>query len=116
MVCSNVKKTVYCKSGIGKKEKIMQYSKIKTAEEMVDYLIDCTLATVDRMIDKKSIPKSEFNRQCGIAQKGIDFLGPKYPYTGRAEDVIAARKQVVDYYLEQREKYLNKNKQQKVIE
>jgi hypothetical protein len=88
----------------------MQHSKIITAEDMVDYLIDCTLATVERMIDKKNIPKSEFNRQCSIAQKAIDSLGPKYPYTGRAEDVIAARKQVVDYYLEQRKKYLNKNK------
>jgi len=60
---------------------------MRTAEDMVDYLIDCTLATVEDMCWKKSISKSEFERQCSIAQTGYDFLGNKYPFTSRAKDI-----------------------------
>lgn len=43
----------------------MFYEKIRDDKEMIDYLIDCTLATVENFIGKKSTPKEgEFKRQC----------------------------------------------------
>lgn len=76
----------------------MMYNQIRKPEEMVEYLIDCTLATVETMLGKKSTPKhGEFERQCGIAQKGIDFLGRDYQYTGRAK-TFAKTETAFDYY------------------
>lgn len=42
--------------------------------EMIAYLTECTLATVERMRGLKSKSKGEFNRQCSIAAKGITHL------------------------------------------
>ncbi len=84
----------------------MRCVEIKTAEEMIDYLIDCTLATVVMMIDKKNMPKGEFERQCGIAQKGIDFLGKKYPFTGRARQFVITGMSVENYYSDLRKEWM----------
>ena len=58
---------------------------------MVIYFTECTLATIDMMALKTPIPKGEFNRQIGIAQKGIDVLR-HYDLSlrdyGRIEDVL----------------------------
>jgi hypothetical protein len=57
----------------------MTLNDVKNSEDM----IDCTLATVGEMVYKRNIKKSEFERQCNIAQAGIDFLGAKtYDFKG----------------------------------
>ena len=75
------------------------------AHKTIDYLIDCTLATVDQMILRKHISKIEFQRQCSIAQRGINFLGPDYPYTSRAE-YFAKYETAAQYYSRKRDRYL----------
>lgn len=76
----------------------MFYEKIKTDKEMIDYLIDCTLATVEKMIGKKSTPKEgEFKRQCDIAQKGIDYIGRDYKFESRAKK-FAKTQTSFEYY------------------
>jgi hypothetical protein len=71
----------------------------KTCEEMIDILVDCTLATVEKMAMKKSCPKGgEFKRQCNIAQKGIDFLGRDYPFKSRAIEFAKNGQSAFDYY------------------
>lgn len=83
------------------------YCEIRKPEEMIEYLVDCTLATVETMLGKKSTPKhGEFERQCSIAQKGIDFLGPDYPYTGRAKEFAGKMKAFV-FYTERHKKIFN---------
>jgi len=61
----------------------MRYDEIQTPEQMIEYLVECTLATIEMMACRKTLPKGEFLRQCGIAQKGIKFLGPSYKFSGR---------------------------------
>jgi hypothetical protein len=77
----------------------MRYSDIRKPEDMIEYMIGCTLATVESMIGKKPTPKrGEFLRQCTIAQKGIDFLGRDYPYHDRHILACATCGSVFDYY------------------
>ncbi len=54
----------------------MSYSKayIRTPEQALVYLVDCTLATVSHMAMLKSRSKSEYQRQIAIAQSGIDWI------------------------------------------
>ncbi len=47
---------------------------VRTPEQAVAYLVDCTLATVASMAFKKSRPKAEYRRQILIAQTGIDWM------------------------------------------
>lgn len=47
---------------------------LKTTDEALCFLTECTLATVASLAMKKSKSKSEFARQISIAQKGIDFI------------------------------------------
>jgi hypothetical protein len=47
---------------------------VKTPEDALTYIVDCTLATVCDLAMKKSRPTGEYKRQIGIAQKGIDWL------------------------------------------
>lgn len=80
----------------------MRYCDIKTSKEMVDYMIDCTLATVEEMLYLKSCPKEgEFRRQCDIAQKGIDWLGHKYRFDSRAGS-FASKESAFEYYSRKR--------------
>lgn len=76
----------------------MRYCDIRNPEQMIEYLIDCTLATAEVMACKKTCPKrGEFERQCSIAQKGIDFLGTKYPFTGRPKEFVG-KETAFEYY------------------
>jgi hypothetical protein len=47
---------------------------VRTPEQALLYLADCTLATVADMAMKKSKSKHEFQRQIAIAQSAIDWL------------------------------------------
>ena len=76
----------------------------QTSEEMIDYMIDCTLATVVKYMYAKTINKSEFERQCNIAQHGITFLG-NYDFQSRAKEVVASGLDCFAYYSKQRNDY-----------
>ena len=47
---------------------------VRTPEQALIYLADCTLATVADMAMKKSKSKSEFKRQISIAQTAVDWI------------------------------------------
>ena len=47
---------------------------VKTPEQALSYLTDCTLATVASMAIKKSRSKHEFERQISIAQCAVDWI------------------------------------------
>lgn len=47
---------------------------VRTPEQALVYLADCTLATVATMAMKKSKSKCEFERQIGIAQTAVDWI------------------------------------------
>lgn len=74
----------------------------RTPEEMIDRLVNCTLATVEDMLFPKSISKAEFKRQCDIAQEGINFLGKNYSFRSRAKDIVAAGVSAHEFYLKKR--------------
>jgi hypothetical protein len=70
----------------------MHEYKVRTPEQALVYLLDCTLATVSDMAFKKSRKKAEFRRQINIAQKGIDWchhMSVDVSST-RADDIIKA--------------------------
>lgn len=70
----------------------MTFDQVRTPEQALIYLLDCTLATVEHMASLKSRNKTEFKRQISIAQKGIDWtIAMKIDsLTSRANDVINA--------------------------
>ncbi len=47
---------------------------VKTSQQAIVYLADCTLATVASMAMKKSRPVFEYKRQIQIAQSAVDFI------------------------------------------
>lgn len=47
---------------------------VRTPEQALLYLADCTLATVADMAMKKSKSKNEFQRQISIAQSAVDWI------------------------------------------
>ena len=49
-------------------------NQVKSAEDALVYITECTLATVSSMATKKSKSKYEYRRQIGIAQKAIDWM------------------------------------------
>ena len=53
---------------------IMMKHLVRTPEQALLYLADCTLATVADMAMKKSKSKSEFQRQIAIAQSAVDWI------------------------------------------
>jgi hypothetical protein len=88
----------------------MRYEDIKTPEDMIEYMIDCTLATVESMIRKKSTPRhGEFERQCLIAQKGIDYLGRDYSFKGCRASDFSKSTTAFDYYTNERYKIMKYN-------
>lgn len=88
----------------------MRYSDIRKPEDMIEYMIGCALSTVESMVWKKSTPKrGEFERQCNIAQKGIDFLGRDYPYKERKISACATCGSVFDYYTLKRNELMKIN-------
>lgn len=63
---------------------------VKTKDDVIAYLIDCTLATVEDMAMKRSRSKTEYTRQKRIAEHGIKWamsMGVDLSTT-RAVDVI----------------------------
>ena len=52
----------------------MQKHHVRTPDQALSYIIDCTLATVADLASRKSRKKSEFKRQIAIAQQGIDWM------------------------------------------
>lgn len=67
----------------------MQKHQVRTPEQALAYIIDCTLATVADLASRKSRKKSEFKRQIAIAQQGIDWMKAMGVdmSTTRAEDI-----------------------------
>jgi len=47
---------------------------VRTPEQALAYITDCTLATVSRMAMLKSRKKHEYTRQISIAQKAVDWM------------------------------------------
>lgn len=47
---------------------------VRTPEDALAYIVDCTLATVSSMAMKKSRSKSAYNRQKDIAQLGVNWM------------------------------------------
>jgi hypothetical protein len=47
---------------------------LATAEDGLIYLTECTLATVEILADMQPSPPGELNRQCAIAQRGLDLI------------------------------------------
>ena len=70
----------------------MQAHQVREPGQALAYITDCNLATVSDMARKKSRAKSEYERQIGIAQRGVDWLvAMKVDVAGtRAVEVIAA--------------------------
>jgi hypothetical protein len=67
----------------------MNRNDIKTPGEAIDYLTDCTLATVCTLACMKSRSAHEFDRQISIAQTGIILMRQfNVTPTGRAADVV----------------------------
>jgi hypothetical protein len=52
----------------------MNRAQIKSAGDALDYLADCTLATVCKLAQKKSRSNAEFQRQIAIAQVALDCM------------------------------------------
>lgn len=50
----------------------MKRENIRSAEDALAYLLDCSLATVEMMAFKKTRPKNEYVRQISIAQTNYD--------------------------------------------
>jgi hypothetical protein len=62
---------------------------VRSPEQALAYLTDCTLATVQDLAMKKSRAKGEYSRQISIAQQGVDWMvNFNVDPTGtRAEDI-----------------------------
>ncbi|MEX3984124.1 hypothetical protein AB4Y45_34790 [Paraburkholderia sp. EG287A] len=76
----------------------MRKCDVRTPEQALAYLTDCTLATVCDLAGKKSRSKSEFERQKAIAQSGIDWMvDMKVNFLGtRAQQVVELHGRSVD--------------------
>jgi hypothetical protein len=89
----------------------MRESQIISDLDALIYITECTLATVEYMMDLKSKSKSEFERQIGIAQIGINHIR-QYPISnipnGRVKELLIDGKGNVKEYTQQKiNKYAN---------
>lgn len=62
--------------------RLLNANTLRTHEDGLAYMVECTLATVSGLLLKKSPPKSELRRQISIAQAGITCLGASADFTG----------------------------------
>ena len=72
---------------------------VRTPEQALLYLTDCTLATVADMAMKKSKSKYEFQRQIAIAQSAVDWIkdfNVEVKVGSRVHDVLALPDQKVE--------------------
>jgi len=64
---------------------VLSEKTIRTLDEALEYMTECTLATVSDLAMKKSRSNSEFKRQKLIAQTGINLIKKlgvsPYPYS-----------------------------------
>ena len=65
---------------------------VRSPEQALAYITDCTLATVADLAMRKSRPKHEYTRQKAIAQQAITWMdNMRIDYSGtRASDVREA--------------------------
>lgn len=72
---------------------------VRSPEQALAYITDCTLATVSSMAMLKSRKKGEFARQISIAQTSIDWMVMMNVDMSntRAEDVMKAGGRVEDW-------------------
>lgn len=77
----------------------MRKNEVSTPGQALAYLVDCTLATIMHMATHKSKKKSEYERQIGIAQNGIDWMVQMDidPSTTRAMEIISQGITVADW-------------------
>jgi len=70
----------------------MRDSEVKNAGQALAYSLDCQLATVTTMAQKKSTSKNEYSRQVSIAQKMLDWCVQFQVdiATTRGKDVLAS--------------------------
>lgn len=68
----------------------MLMHKVKTPEDALSYMVDCTLATVEHMATLKRVSKYAYDRQVNLAQIGYEWMtSMKIPLSGtRAELVL----------------------------
>lgn len=63
--------------------------KFDDAQAALNYMTECTLATVSWMMMKKKAPKGELKRQIAIAQTGVNYFQDRGILTsGRVLDVF----------------------------
>ncbi|RQR65718.1 hypothetical protein DIE18_02445 [Burkholderia sp. Bp9125] len=76
----------------------MMKSQVRTPEQALAYLTDCTLATVCDLAGKKSRSRSEFERQKSMAQTAIDWMvDMRVDFRGtRAQQVVDSHGRSVD--------------------
>jgi hypothetical protein len=77
----------------------MLANSVKTTDEALAYMLDCTLATVETLAMKKSRTKSEFARQIAIAQQCLEWahdMGVDYSHT-RGSEVDKFNRSVADW-------------------
>lgn len=81
----------------------MRKASVRSPEDALAYLTDCTLATVASMAMKKSRPKGEFQRQISISQTACDWLkAMEVDVAGtRAEEVFVDYKGNVQKWAQQ---------------
>ena len=76
--------------------------RVKTPEQALAYLTDCTLATVSTMAMLKSRKKGEFERQVRIAQQGVDWMiAMDIPAAGTRAEEVAEHRGSVEKWAEQ---------------
>lgn len=77
----------------------MYDSEVRTAEQALVYMTDCTLATVADMAMRKRRAKGEYRRQTSIAQKGVDWIRDLHinPNGTRVVDVMSGGGSVVGW-------------------
>jgi len=65
--------------------------RIESDEDMIHYMLDCTLATVEDIGGRARPPKHELRRQCLIAQTMVNHLrfSNRPPCHGRAKGLEA---------------------------
>jgi len=67
----------------------MTYDYIRTAQQALVYMTECTLATVEYMASLKKKNMSEYRRQVSLAQKGVDMvIAFRCEPGGRVDEVI----------------------------
>ena len=77
----------------------MSKDNVQDTADALANLVDCTLATVERQSELKSVSKHDRSRQIAIAQRGVDWMREfgVDPSGTRAEKVIAHGGSVEDW-------------------